>query len=158
MGGSLQLSDKIFFWVVTLFFGMCGLVMLFSSFPWGIFLAMIVFYVWALIVRGYTWAVIEDRGVVIESTASQEEDHEEEVRFDDPRWFDDPNVPEEAPTSRILSAGREIQSGSRILGSTSTEGIIMGPTPAGGLITEPGKKRDSNRDDDREFADMMRSL
>ena len=153
MDERVRLSDKIVLGIVTLFFGFIAVVACFANFPWGIFVAMFIFLVWALVLRGYTWVVVEARGVESVTPRYQVTSGEEleEIPFDDPRWIIDPSLPPELENpGRILTGAQKPVSDSR---------IILGPTPAGGELTEPGREnRDPKKEEDREWADMFRAL
>jgi hypothetical protein len=154
MEGNLRLYDKIILGGITVFALYMGIGSLFIHFPWGIGGTAFVFIVWSVVTRAYTYLHVEGRpiepGDIPEWDTPRED--EPEICWDDSRWIVDPDNPvSEENASRVISAPAAPEKGSR---------IILGPTAAGGEISEPPSKKWGNEDskENREIADMFRAL
>lgn len=138
MEGNLRLYDKIILGSMTVFALYMGIGSLFINFPWGIVGTAFVFMGWSVATRAYTYIYVENRPI---------------EPGDIPEW----DLPEEETWvsadngSRIMSAPAAPENSSR---------IILGPTAAGGEISEPPSKKRGNEEskEDREIADMFRAL
>jgi len=159
MGENLRPYDKIILGGVTIFALYLGIGQLFINFPWGICGTVVVFIIWAIITRAYTYAFVEGRPIQSGDWGPEYDlpEEEPEVCWDDSRWIIDPDRDSPVPESqgegqsRLLTAAVESVSSSR---------IILGPTPAGGEMCEPKSEKweSYERKEDRETADMFRAL